>query len=142
MNAPDIYAKPRKAWDDRMAYRAVTFRAWTGNREIINPALQEAATWKEAEDAAAPDTAHKAFVSILRTDPHMQLVRFYTVKKSATKGEWRSAYDGGRKVFEGRLELKEVGELLVDAFEPKRPFDALKDDATGVDRTLIEGKVL
>lgn len=142
MNTPDIYAKPRKAWDDRMAYRAVTFRAWNGNREIINPALQEAATWKEAEDAAAPDAAHKAFISILRTDPHMQLVRFYMVKRSTKNGQWRAAYDGGRKVFEGNLELKEVGELIVDDFAPSRLFDAIKDDASGVDCTLIEGKAL
>jgi hypothetical protein len=31
--------------------------------------------------------------------------------------------------------------LPVDAFQPTRPFDALLDDATGVDWTLVEGGV-
>lgn len=108
--------------------RATEFRAWCDGREIESTDLRWSESFTEAEDFAAPLTSHKAFVVIERIDPRgYSFVSFYTVKKSTKRGVWREAYNGGRKVFVGNLELVRIGEMTMDAFEPRRPFDALRD---------------
>lgn len=108
--------------------RTVTFRAWCNGREIDSTDLRWSESFTEAENNVAPLTQHKAFVCIQRSDHYgYSFVWFYTVKKSTKRGRWRAAHDGGRKVFEGNLELVKVGEMTFDAFAPRRPFDALRD---------------
>jgi hypothetical protein len=40
------------------------------------------------------------------------------------------------------LKLDRLFSIPVDAFQPTRPFDAFRDDPTGVDLTLIEGRTM
>lgn len=62
----------------------------------------------------------------------------YAVKRSTKKGTWRAAYDGGRKVFVGKLEPKLICETAMASFAPVEAFDALRDNPTGVDPALID----
>lgn len=62
----------------------------------------------------------------------------FRVTRSTRKGFWRAATDGGRPVFVGKMEAKLFAQVsLAAAFEPVLRFDALRDDAVGVDRSLV-----
>lgn len=124
MNAP---AKLRPM----VAERAIAFSAWRGNRPAEG--LELCLSFEEAIAAVSPGTPHKAFVSIMRHDAiqDRREVRFYAAKKSTKKGIWRPSYDGGPKVFEGLIELHQVGAFEVDAFAPTPPFDAFRDPVAG-----------
>ena len=130
---------PRGAFAHRLP-RAVTFRAWRENRPVNCPALTAAQSFEEAIAAVLPGSQHKSVVSVLRIDTgrNEQEVRFYRLKQSTKHGYWRDATDGGRKVFVGNLEPELLHALPVLAFEPARPFDALRDGASGRDLTLVE----
>lgn len=122
--------------------RAVTFRAWRDNREVVNcPGLDDAQTFEEAINAVAPGSPHKSAVSVLLDDAARgrRQLNVYQIKKSSKRGHWRAAYDGGRPVFEAEMEGHLVMSIPVDAFEPTRLFDAFRDDPVGCDRTLVEG---
>lgn len=64
----------------------------------------------------------------------------YSVKKSTKRYTWREAYDGGKPVKVHALDAKLVCETAVRSFEPVPRFDAFRDDAVGVDRSLVEAR--
>jgi hypothetical protein len=62
----------------------------------------------------------------------------YAVKRSGKNGTWRASYNGGRRVFDGRLEEKLMfAAELTQPFAPVEPFDAFRDNPVGLDLSLV-----
>lgn len=134
MNAP---ARPRPM----SASRAITVKAWIGNAPVIDcPALDEAQDAQQAIAAVAPRSHHKAVVSVLFENAvtREMTLSLYRIRKSTVKGRWRDALDGGRPVFEGKLEPDLLATIPMTAFAPKPPFDAFRDDPVGAPRDIVE----
>ena len=119
--------------------RAVTFKAWCGNRPMRG--LEGALEFADALNGclSANSVPHKSVLTILREDAgrREKELRFYQIKQSTKRGTWRDAYDGGRKVFVGNLEPHLLHALAVREFEPVEAFDAFRDDPVGIDRSLV-----
>lgn len=137
---------PRRARPFTDAFPALAFKAWRvgqgGNGIAIPADLPDGI--ETAEQAAAHAGAnHKDSVIVLASDDarrpeQRHIVHVYLIKKSSTKGFWRDAYDGGRKLFEGKLEPTLISRFAVNpGFDPVRPFDAFHDDPVGRDGTLV-----
>lgn len=136
----------------RMDERAVTFRAWFNSvpvtadweHDTAEAYLRHAVTADEAIAAITPFAGPKCFVSVLEDDAgrNRKIVRFYRIQKSTTKGWWRDALDGGRKVWEGALVAKPIDAMQVNAYEPTPPFRVTREtthvEIVGIDRTLVE----
>lgn len=120
--------------------RTTTFRAWVQDREIEGcTALAEAETFEEAIDAVLPWASHKQNVSILRHDAarREKLLHVYTIKRESQR-KWRTDPVTRVPVAYRKEYPVLIHTMAMDAFEPARPFDAFRDDAVGVDRSIVE----
>lgn len=125
-----------------MVRTATTYRAWRTTPGGTFPLdIGEPDTLADALNEAKLGTglAHKDGLYIHAFDARTNrgtLHSYIVVKKAA---QWpRDPITGLPKRVEP-LDFKLVGHpLAIDDFEPRRPFDALRDDATGFDRTLVE----
>lgn len=127
------------------AEHALTFRAWRlahGSKQMHPVAVEQAETLPEARNLAmAGDTVlnHKDRLFIREYDDGKRaglVHEFYVVAKAAT---YRRDEVTGRAKRVVPLELRHECSWSSDAFLPTRPFDALKDEASGRDLTLVEG---
>lgn len=121
--------------------RATTFRAWIENREASSAELAAAQTFEEALAAVVHWASHKQNVCILRDDAGRgeKLLQIYTVKQES-KAVWRRDPMTGLSAPSRRNYPVLIVQMAVDAFEPTRPFDAFRDNAVGLDLTLVEGR--
>ena len=122
-----------------VAARAVIFSAWrvTESGAAYPIDTDDAQTWQEAEDAAKlGGIQHKEGVFIKRSHPTGAELRVYSVKQKSQAIYQRCERTGDTKPFRP-LYLAELYSLPVDSFLPTHPFDAFKDDATGLDRTMV-----
>lgn len=128
------------AFAHRLAH-STTFRAWRLSGEtareldIGTPAnLAEAMT-----GALTHFWAHKDSLLIHEHDDGRRkgTLHSYAIRKK--KAMYVANPCGGDPVRVEPLFPDPVFALPVDAFEPTRAFDALRDDAVGIDRTLVEG---
>lgn len=100
--------------------------------ETLNEALSQAV-------AHAGNTGDTLAIQYSHTGRGKHTLWLFAVKRSTKHGTWRPAYDGGRKVFVGNLEPKQLAEMALAApFKPVEPFDAFRDDPVGRDLTLVE----
>ena len=118
--------------------RALTFRAWRlphGSEQTHPVAVEQAETLEEAREAAmiggALNHKDRLFVREYHDGKRAGLLHGYYVKQKAPI--WRE----GKRVQP--LVLEHQFSMLTDSFLPTRPFDALKDEASGRDLTLVEG---
>lgn len=62
----------------------------------------------------------------------------FRITRSTKNGTWRASTNGGRRVFEGRIEEKLFAQVALAApFAPVLRFDALRDNAVGADLSLV-----
>jgi hypothetical protein len=125
--------------------RARTFRAWrvpeTGRAIEIDTG--NAATMDEAKNAALSSCAlqHKETLLVHERDAARRtgVLNSYYIKQESRAQYRRDPLTGVSKA-ERRLYEELQFSVPVDAFEPTRPFDAFRDDAVGVDRTLLDAR--
>jgi hypothetical protein len=117
--------------------RAVTFLAWRNDRPAETPA--DATSIEDVAQALAATSPKGTVLTIHMIDAGKgkQTVAFYTVRASTKRYAWRRATDGGRPVKVPALEPHLLHALDVRAFEPAEAYDAFKDDAVGLDRSLV-----
>lgn len=122
--------------------RATTYRAWRLSGETARElAIGEPETLAEALAQATMEYwVHKDTLLIHERDEARRkgTLHSYAIRKK--KAMWVANPCGGPAVRVEPLYPDPVFALPVDAFEPTRPFDALRDSASGVDRQLISGE--
>lgn len=139
----DVAAMPSRV--ERLR-RAVEFKAWkvgagtlTGQAYPLDTGGAE--TLDEAMQIAATGCNHHDGLFVLRIDHAARSHRLRVCQiKRETKRQYRRNPVTGEGEWQQRLypvRLFEV-EVAPGGFDPKRAFDALRDDAVGVDRTLVE----
>lgn len=108
-----------------------TFAAWrVGERSQAYPLDPAGATLAEVVGNAAPSCFHKDTLIVRETDPLTRetTVHHFAIKRES-KGRWVTRNHVPTKVHD--LYADPLFAMRVDAFEPTRPFDALRDEATG-----------
>lgn len=114
--------------------RAVEFTAWRlrDGPQAYPIDLPPCDTLDDAIAAAKPSLLHKDRLFILHRDYGRDeaFQHGWTVRRKSTP-----RWVGGKAVHD--LDLADHFCLAVAAFEPVRPFDALRDDAVGVDRRVV-----
>lgn len=98
----------------------------------------EAETLAEARDAACvKGIVHKETLMIHEVDAarDLQLLHAWRIRQGADV--WRKNPVSGVSDRYRPLKPDHLFTFLVDQFVPTRPFDALRDDASGIDRTLV-----
>lgn len=134
MNAPAILP----------AERAIHFRAWRvpASGEAIELDIGEPDTLKDALAEAQLGTGicHKETVLILESDAGRNRAQqhAYAVKQQSSPS-YRKCPETGVSKPVRPLYLAHLFSVAVDAFEPKRRFDAFRDNAAGRDLSLVEG---
>jgi hypothetical protein len=121
--------------------RAVTFKAWRLQADGLMPQVaQPVCDTMDAAAALMADVSDRGSqFAIAMTDPasNRQTVRFIVIKKRAAGGRrWSHAVGGF--VEDGSTYAHTLVEFQAVAFDPARPFDAFLDDASGLDRTLVQ----
>ena len=124
---------------EQFATHAHTFQVW--RQGTLGTEAQELGTAYSLDDAERLSMTflqHKDTLYILEshTGTGVQLLHTYRVRKGAAKYV-RNPVSGLPERTEP-MKLDKLGALPVAAFEPVRPFDALRDDPVGVDRTLVQ----
>lgn len=124
--------------------RSVTFSAWKlGEQQSYPATLHSPEDFAEAVDQALALMAWNAkdVLAVLRTDAGRgrKTLRLYQVKRSTKRFAYRAAYDGGKPVRVGALEAVPLIETAVREFAPVEPFNAFRDNAVGIDRSVVEG---
>lgn len=122
--------------------RAKRFRAWkqAGGRPAILLDIGDAATLDAALLAAlAGPVIHKDTVIIHEWNAATRQGTLHTWRIRESARVYRRDPVTGLSAPMKPLKPDHLFSLPVDEFAPTRPFDALRDDATGFDRALIEG---
>jgi hypothetical protein len=141
MNAPETLRRFDAAVT---TLRAETWTAWRlGERESYPLDLGQPETLDDALMAAmgrATDAGQIVAIQRSHAGSRKHTLWQFKTSRSTKKGTWRDAYDGGRRVFVGKLEAKLiVGPVALAApFAPVEPADVLADPV-GRDLQLISG---
>lgn len=120
---------------------AETFRAWRlphGSSQAYPLDITGATELDEVEAAMVVGLAHKdrVFVREYHAGRKAGKLHGYYVKQKARTYR-RDPLTGLSEAYHP-LEVERQFTLDADAFLPTAPFDALRDDAVGIDRTLVE----
>lgn len=124
--------------------RAVTYRAWRLAGDLIS---QVKAVPLDLDDPDSLEEAlgqlssyhHKDTVFVHEVDGVRRRATLHGYRVQQGAAEWRKNAETGRPERQRPLKLHWLFSLPVDAFCPSAPFDALKESASGVDHTLIQG---
>ncbi|USA40250.1 hypothetical protein NCF86_03590 [Pelagerythrobacter marinus] len=124
--------------------RTTTFRAWRVPHDNLCPAIPldigEPADLTEALASAQDATGlqHKDALLIHARDEARRagVLRSYAIKRKS-QAIWRKCEVTGAPKPMRPLYADELFALPIYDFEPERPFDALRDDAVGVDRSMV-----
>lgn len=127
--------------------QAETWAAWKlGERESDALPLDEPETLDEAvRQAMGPgrcwNQGDRLAVQHTHAGRGKRTLWLFNVKRSTTHFDYRPATDGGAPVRVGRLYPVLLLETALAAdFAPVLRFDAFRDDAVGVDRSLVEAR--
>ncbi|RIV79543.1 hypothetical protein [Pelagerythrobacter aerophilus] len=131
--------------DARINTRTVTFRAWRVPHGSLHPAIPldigAPGDITEALARAIDGTGlqHKDALLIHARDEARRagVLRSYGIKQRS-QAVWRKCEATGERRSVRPLYADELFALPIFDFEPERPFDALRDDAVGLDRTIVE----
>lgn len=131
----DSVVKP--AFADKLP-SAHTFTAYyqMGSGEAL-----ELGVWNSletAEQGAMPRLQHKATLFIHERDGRHNKAVQHAYRVRQGQRNYVKNPRTGIPEWVKPLKLDHLFSLPVDAFQPARPFDAFRDDPTGVDRTLVQ----
>lgn len=122
--------------------RAVTFKAWRlrDGPTAYPIELPPCDTIEDAVAAAKPSLGHKDRLFILEDGAGCgeAFQHGWTVRRKSAPRYVRG--DDGLTKPVHDLDLYDHFALAVAAFEPVRPFDAFRDDASGRDLSLVEAR--
>lgn len=122
--------------------RSVTFRAWLNSTEVHGcAALADALTFEDVLAAVQHWASHKDNISILRDDAgkRSKQLNVYTIKQESQR-KWRKDPVTLMPIAYRKQYPALIFAMMVDAFEPTRPFDAFRDCPVGRDLTLVEAR--
>ena len=141
-----VEAQQRGAFFDRLPH-VRQFRAWrlAGGLSTVTEARRvsiDAHTLEEACAQASHAARHKDTLFVQEIDEAKRVNRVHAFLIQEGAAVWRKNTVTGLSERKKPLKAKPLFVLPVEAFEPARPFNALRDDPTGVDADLIEGKAL
>lgn len=145
MSQPDRLHRLKLAPSAAYSTRTVTFRAWRVPHGSLHPALPlDIGTPGDITEALAKaidgtGLQHKDGLLIHARDEARRagVLRSYGIKQRS-QPVWRKCEATGEPKSVRPLYADELFARPIFDFEPERPFDALRDDAVGVDRTLVE----
>lgn len=123
--------------------RVKYFRAWNlagGLKSVIEarPVEVSADDLADACAQASEGARHKDSLFVQEVDEarKVNIVHVYRVRQG--QAVWRKNPQTGLSERQHPLKAEHQFSLPVAAFEPAAPFDAFRDDPTGVDRTMVE----
>ena len=123
--------------------RAVSFTAWRvphGSKQSYPIDIPACMSPAGALNAALPSTMHRDTLLIRQDDSGRggNTLHAWQIKRKSQARYVRGSDGLPHPVHE--LYAAELFSLAIAAFEPVRPFDALRDDVAGVDRSLVMGE--
>lgn len=141
MNTPLALSHFRAATESLS--RAVTFTAFRvphGSTQSYPLEIPACMSLAGALNAALPATMHRDTLLIRQEDSGRggNTLHAWQIKRKSQPRYVRGADGLSHPVHE--LYAAEMFSVAVERFEPVAPFDALRDDACGVDRSLVEAR--
>ena len=127
--------------------RPQLYRAWRvcGAPDALPLDIGDCDTLADAKNEAmlGGGLCHKDTLLIHRRHDGLAVGELYAfaVKQKSQAVYRKCEATGMTKPFKP-LYLAELFSLPVNEFEPTRPFDAFRDDAVGVDRTLVDAQAM
>lgn len=118
-----------------------SWQAWKLGEQVSYPIAIHAETLPDVLQQAMAGTCWNPGDRLAVQHSHAgrkeHVLRLYTVRKSKA-GFWRDASNGGRKVFVPLLiPTLDIQIPLTAPFAPVEAFDAFRDNAVGLDLTLV-----